>query len=151
MGGIKNYRRKLAHDGKRTHVHHKIVVAKAGAALGDEYAIVSRGAAFLDDVLHVPGRDELSLFYVYGALGHACCYNKVGLTAQKRWDLQHIRNLSHSGDVLCFVHIGQHWYVNFVFYFFQDAKAFVESRSPEAADRCAIGFVVRGLKNKRDI
>src|SRR5207248_11630207 len=115
MGGIKNYRRKLAHDGKRTHVHHKIVVAKAGAALGDEYAIVSRGAAFLDDALHVPGRDELSLFYVYGALDHARGYNKVGLTAQKRWDLQHIRNLIHLAAALSCVPIGLHRHVIAVF------------------------------------
>ena len=71
MRGVENDRRELAHDGQRPHVHHEIVVAEAGAALGHEDLVVAGGAAFLDDVPHVPGRDELAFLDVHHALGHA--------------------------------------------------------------------------------
>ena len=70
MSRVENDGRELAHDGERAHVDHKIVVAEARSALSHKYAIVSRRPAFLDYMLHVPGRNELALLYVDRALGH---------------------------------------------------------------------------------
>ena len=39
----------------------------------------------------------------------------------------------------------------FLFYFFQNAQAFFKAGSAEAANRSAIGFVVRRLEDKRHI
>ena len=79
MRRIENNWRKLSHDGQRAHVHNKIVVTEAGATLGYENAIVSRGATFLDDVLHVPRGNELALLYIHRALGHPGCNHQVSL------------------------------------------------------------------------
>jgi len=70
MRRIKNHWCKLAHDSQRSHVHNQIVVPKAGAALGNEYPVISCLAALLDRMFHVPGRNELAFLDIHCALAH---------------------------------------------------------------------------------
>src|SRR5206468_10718810 len=49
-----------SHDGKAAEVDHKIVVSERHSTLRQQQPIVSRFAHFLDDVLHLPWRQERS-------------------------------------------------------------------------------------------
>src|SRR5579862_1640619 len=53
-----------AHDGKRAHVRHEIVVAEGEAALAYHDPGVAGGARLVDHVLHLPWREELALLDV---------------------------------------------------------------------------------------
>ncbi len=63
--------------------------------------------ALLDGVLHVPGRDELSLLDVDHALAHGGGDDQVGLAAEEGGDLQDVGDLGDRGDVSGFVHVGE--------------------------------------------
>src|SRR4051812_45196469 len=134
MSSVEYYRRELAHDGERAHVHHQIVVAEACAALSHEDAIVSRRAAFLNHVLHVPWRNELALLDVDRALGHTRSRYQIGLAAEESRDLKHVGDFCNLRHIFGFVNVGENWDVYFVFHFFQDAKAFGQPRAAETAD-----------------
>src|SRR5689334_25297578 len=47
--------------------------------------------------------------------------------------------------------IGEHGNVNFLFDLFQDTEPFIDAGSAKAANRCAIGLVVRRFENERNI
>src|SRR4029077_2314613 len=133
-GRVENDRRELAHDGERTHVDNQVVVAEAGAALGDEDALVARGVALVDRMLHVPGRDELALFDVDHALAERRGDDQVGLAAEEGGNLEDVGDLGHGGDVGGFVYVGENGNADFVFDFLQDAKAFFQAGATEALE-----------------
>src|SRR6516164_7640933 len=151
MGRVENHGRELAHDGERAHIHDQIVVSKAGAALGDEDAVVARLAAFLHSVFHVPRRDELAFLDVDHAFAERGRDDQVGLAPEEGGDLEDVRDLRDFGDVRGFVDVGQHWHLDRVFYFFQDAQAFFQSWAAKALERSTVGFVVGRLKDKRQV
>src|SRR6266516_1881624 len=67
MGHIVDYRdSKFAHDGKRTHVHNKVVVAETNAAFSQEKLLATGVLGFLDNVPRILRRQELTLFYIHG-------------------------------------------------------------------------------------
>jgi hypothetical protein len=92
----------------------------------------------------------LAFFDVHHALGHSGGDDQIGLPAEERGDLQDIYNFGDLGDVFHIVDVSKNWNVNFVFYFFQDAKAFGQAWPTEAAHRRAIGFVVRRFEYEGD-
>src|SRR6266849_2118572 len=151
MGGVEHHRNKLAHDGQRTHVNHQVVVAKTGSALGHENLVVSCAAAFVDDVGHVAGGDELTFLDVHHAFCHGGGHDQIRLPAQERRNLQNVRYLRDPGHVGSFVHVGQDGHVHFIFYFFQDAQTFRQPRTTIAANGGAVGFVIGGLKDEREV
>src|SRR6185312_6890224 len=151
MSGVENHWREPAHDRERAHVHHQIVVTEARSALGHEYTIVPRRAAFFDDVFHIPRRDELAFFYIDGPFCHSRSHYQISLPAEESGDLQYVDDLSNFGNVGGFMHVCQHRHVDFVFHFFQNAEAFGKAGAAETANRGAISFIVRGFENKRDI
>ena len=69
----------LAHHRKRAHVDDEVVVAEAGAALGDEHARVAGVDDLRDRVLHVVGREELALLDVDDAAGLRRGDEQIGL------------------------------------------------------------------------
>ena len=69
----------LAHHRERAHVDDQVVVAEAGAALGDEDARVARVDDLGDRVPHVVGREELALLDVDDAAGLRRGDEQVGL------------------------------------------------------------------------
>jgi hypothetical protein len=80
---VKDYRRKIAHHGQRTEIDNQGVVAKASATLGEEDALVTGGANFLDWVGHIPGRNELAFLDVDSTAGFSGSDQQVGLAAEK--------------------------------------------------------------------
>ena len=151
MGCIENHWRELAHDGQRAHIDDQVVVAEAGAALGDEDAIVAGRASFLNHVLHVPGGEELAFLDVHGAFGHRGGDYQVGLAAEERRDLQHVGYLGDFRDVLGVVHVGEDGNVDLVLDLSQDAETLGEAWSAKAPDRSAVCLIVRSLKDERHV
>ena len=137
--------------GKRTHIDNQIVVAETAAALRQKDLRVSRLAAFLHRVPHVPGRNELSFLDVHWPTAQGGGDHQIGLAAQKRGNLQHVDNFRNLGHVRHFVHIGQHRNLKFIFNFFQNAQAFLHAGPAKAANRSAVGFVVAGFEDEREI
>ena len=73
----------LLHDRDRTHVVHQRVVAEADAALRHQHIRVARIDDLVHDILHVPGREELTLLDVHDPAGPRRSLKKVGLTAEE--------------------------------------------------------------------
>ena len=139
-----------AHDGERAHVDDEIVIAEAGAALGEKDAGVAGGGDLLNGVLHVLGCDELSLLHVDGATGFSGGDQQVGLAAEEGRNLKDIAGLGCRAAVLRLVHVGEDGEVRLSGDAAQDARAFGEAGTAEAGDRGAIGLVIGSLEDVGD-
>src|SRR5678815_4270084 len=108
MRRVKNYRRDLAHNGERSHIDDQIVVAEAGAALGEKNFVVTCLAALRDRMLHVPRGDELTFLDIDGAPAERGRNDEVRLAAQERGDLQNVNDFCYSRNIgLSLIHISE--------------------------------------------
>ena len=78
----------FAHDGQRAHVADQVVISKRCATFGHQNTAASRRCELLDHVLHVVWGEELPLLTLTGLPLRADRDQKVGLAAQKCWNLQ---------------------------------------------------------------
>src|SRR2546423_1282079 len=74
----------------RAHGERQVVEAEAEATLADEDLLVAGASRLLDDVLHLPGREELALLDVERLALHGGVADEVGLPAQERRRLHHV-------------------------------------------------------------
>src|ERR1700730_18319597 len=151
MRRVKHYRRELAHDGERAHVHDQIVVAETRSALGNKRLTIPGIAALVDRVLHVPGRNELSLLDVHRTPGKRRRHNELGLAAEEGRNLQHVNHLGDGSHVGHLVNVGEHRDVYFVFHLLQNAQAFFHPRPAITTDRGSVRLVIRRFEDKREI
>jgi hypothetical protein len=145
--GVEDDRGERPHDRQRTHIHHEIVIAEAGAALGEEDARVAGGGNFLNGVLHIFGRNELPLLHIDGTTGFAGRDEQVGLATEEGGNLEDIAGLCDGGAVGGLVHVGEDGEVCLFRDAPQNTCAFDEAGTAEARDGGAIGFVVGGLED----
>lgn len=150
MGSVEDDGCELAHDWKRAHVYHQIVIAEAGSAFGQEDAHVTGSGNLLDRMFHIPGRKELAFFYIDGAPGASGSNQQVGLTAEEGWNLEHISAFSGDFALRGFVDIGQHGQSGRVGETAKNSRAFLQTRAAKAGHRGAVGFVIRSLENIRN-
>src|SRR6202000_1644037 len=68
-GAVEDDGSERAQDGERAHVDNQVVIAEAGAALGERDAGVAGGGDLFDRVLHIFRCDELALLYIDGTAG----------------------------------------------------------------------------------
>src|SRR5579862_7649137 len=106
MRGVEYDGRELTHDGKRAHIDYEIVVAETCTTLCKKNLRVACLAAFFHCVPHVPGRNELSFFDVYGAAAERGRDHEIGLPTQECRNLQHIDYFCDRGDITHFMHVG---------------------------------------------
>src|ERR1700722_17076224 len=91
MGHIKNDRASQRfHHRQPGKIVHEAVVAEEGSPLGEKNTLIAGGANFFDRVPHFLRRHELPLLHIYEAIRMAAGDEEVGLTRQKRRDLEHI-------------------------------------------------------------
>src|SRR5215208_910322 len=65
MCHVKDYRHsKAAHDWKRAHVDHQVVITKTRAALGEQKPFTTNFACFIDDVARVLRCEKLAFLDV---------------------------------------------------------------------------------------
>ncbi len=77
--------------------------------------------------------------------------NEIGLTAQKCRGLQHIHNGRDRFDLVYAVHVGQHRHAKLRFDFTQYFQSGIHPEAAKRLSRTAIGLVIRGLVNERQI
>ena len=140
----------LAHPVERAHVGHEVVVAEGRAALGDEEMAAAKGAHFVGDVHRVPWRKELAFLHIDRAAGFRSGFKQVGLTAQKRGDLQQIDEFR--GDIGLFggVNVGRDRHAELLANFSKNPAALARSGSAKRTHRCAVGFVEGCFENEMD-
>src|SRR5262245_18279144 len=106
MSHVKNdWHAEFAHDWKRAHVHHQVVVAKAHPALSDHHPFTTGSLDFLDDVARILRRETLPLLNTDGAPGARSFSNQVRLPAKKCGNLQYIDDCRNPHDLPNFVHV----------------------------------------------
>ena len=108
MGGVEDHRRAggAREDRQRAHVVDERIVAEGYAALGHQHVAIAHTGDFVDDVGHVPGRQELALLDIDHPAGRRRRI-KVGLSAQEGRNLQHVDHLRDAGALRDFVHVGE--------------------------------------------
>ena len=139
-----------AHHRERAHVRHQVVVAEREAALAHQDLAVAGGARLVDDVLHLPGTQELALLDVDGLALRAGRDDEVRLSAQKRRRLQHVDHLRHLRERRVLVNVGQHGNADLLAHLRKRLQALLEPGSAKALARGAIGLVEGGLENERN-
>ena len=87
------------HHRKRAHVDDEIVVAEARAALGDDDPRVARVDRLCDRMLHIVRREKLSLLDVHDPSGLRGGDDEIGLTREKRGNLQHVGDVGRRARV----------------------------------------------------
>ena len=103
----------------------RLLISETRSALGQEDLSVARVAAFLHRVPHVPRRIELSLLDVHRPSAERGGHHQIGLPAEKRRNLQNIRDFGDFAYVCRLVHIGQHRHLEFILNLLQNAQAFL--------------------------
>src|SRR5262249_9632371 len=106
---IEDHRRAglLAQDRQRPHIGYQRVVTERSAALSDQDIGITGAGDLRNYVGHIPWRQELALLDIDRATRSRCRNQEVGLTAQKRRDLQNIDHFSDTGALLDLVHVGE--------------------------------------------
>jgi len=100
-------------------------------------------------VLHVPGSDELALLDIDCASRSACGNQKIGLTTEKRWDLQDIDSFCRNFAMAGFMDISEH---GKACRFGEATEKFCPFDQPwaaEAVDRGSVGLIVGSLEDTR--
>src|SRR6266852_6703082 len=121
----------LAHDWESAHVNDEIVVAEAGAALGDKHVSISNRMRFFNRVDDVSRSDELALLEVDRAPGAGGRLDQVGLPAKKCRDLQNIRNLRHRLRLGYVMDVGEQKRPGLLLDSLQNRQTLNESRPPK--------------------
>ena len=100
VGSVKDDRASVGfHHRDAAVVNYKVLVSESGAALSDGHIRVSGLDDFHHSMAHGLRREELPFLDVDSAACTGCCHQQVGLTAQKRRNLQYV-NLFRSHDSL---------------------------------------------------
>src|ERR1035437_6008905 len=148
MCAVKHHWRHVSHHGKRPVIHYQVVIAKAGAPLGEKYPIISGRTHLFDCVLHVTRRDKLPLLDIDGTSGCSCGYEQVGLAAQECGNLQYIHCLGGDLAMAGLVNVGEHWQPRLPCQSTKDAGALDKAGAAKALHTGAVGLVVAGLEDK---
>ena len=151
MGGVENHRDTFfAHDVKRAHIDHQIVVSKSRAALGDEEAITSERPHFIGDVHAIPRREELAFFHVHDATSFRRGFEKIGLAAEESGDLEEIDVFRSDLRLLGGMDIGGDGDFELLGNFTEDAATFDNPGAAEGIHGRAVGLVERRFENEGD-
>lgn len=92
MSSIEDDRSEAAQNRKRTHIDNQVVVSEADPPLRQRNASAAALPDFFHSMAHIGGCDELTLLDVDGPVvfsgGLGSCNQKIGLSAEERWNLQ---------------------------------------------------------------
>src|SRR5256885_3602268 len=148
VGGIEHDRAAgVAHRGEPAHVEDEVVVAEAEAALADEDLLVAGASRLLDDVLHLPGREELALLDVERLALHGGIADEVRLPAEERRRLHHVDHRRDLGERRVLVHVGEHRDADLALYGTQYFQTFFHAGAAVALARGAVRLVEGALED----
>jgi hypothetical protein len=129
--------------GKGAHVDDQVVVAEGKAALGDEDPIVARIAHFGDRVADVERREELPLLEVDDAAGFRRGDDQIGLSGEKRRNLQDVGHFRRAFRLPGLMDVGEHRHAQLPGDRAEDLDAVVDARTAERFQRGPVGLVER--------
>ena len=152
MGGVEDHGRSglARHDRQRPHVDDERIVAEARPPLGDEHVAGAGVVELRDDVLHVPGREELPLLDIDRPPGARRRDQKVGLAAEEGGDLQRVDRLGDPGALGALVHVGDHRQADRLADFGEDRQRRLEPQPARARAGGAVRLVERRLVDEPD-
>ena len=150
MRRIEAHRRELPEDDQRAHVDDEVVIAERGAPLGQEDVAGAHFAKLVDDVLHVFRREELPLLHVHGPSGLAGGSEEIGLPAEERRNLQHVRDFGGGSALPDLVHVGEHGQADFLLHAGEDPQPFDQTGTAKGLSAGAIRLVEAALEDGRD-
>ena len=138
------------HPRDGSHVSNEIIVTKCGAPFGEKIIFASRGLELGCNILHIPRRKELTFLHIHNPTGLRCRDNEIGLTAQERWNLKDVNELSSNSSLFGIVNIRRDWHPMGGTYLTQQLTSVANGSASKRFCRCAIGLVVGCLENKID-
>src|SRR5262249_5683273 len=152
MGSIKNHRRpcRVSKNWQRAHVGNERVVAKRYPSFRDQDITVASAGNLGDHVRHVPGGEELSLFYIDGSAGPRRRRQEIGLTAEKGRYLQYVGYFGDRRALRWFMYIGEYGDSNCLSDLGKDRQCALEANSALAVCAGAIGLVERRFVDETD-
>src|SRR5215217_530298 len=135
MRHVKNYRHaKLAHDRKRAHVDHQIVITKTRATFRHHELLTTNFTSFIDDVARVLRREKLAFLHVDGLPRFGGGDDQICLPRQKCRYLKHVDNVSNALDLRNVVNVGEHRHIDLFLDALQDFETGVHAETAEALD-----------------
>src|SRR5437667_5691300 len=94
----------LANPVERSHIGHEVVISERSAAFRETEFWIAEGDKLVGNISNIPWRQKLAFFHIKRATRLGGSAQKVGLPAQKCWDLQHIDLFSGN--------VGLYWQMN---------------------------------------
>ncbi len=151
MGGVEHHR----HAGGATqppeisHVHHEVAVAEEGAAFRDGDVPSSPAPHLLDRSRHARRRHPLPFLHVHRTAGATRGHEQVGLAAEKRRDLKHVRHFRGTRRLIRLVDVGQYRKAGRRPNSLERAEAFVQPRAARSRQAGPVGLVETRLEAHR--
>ena len=150
MRHVKNHRAAgLAHDRKRTHVDHQILIAEGSAAFGQKNACRCPVSATFSTALAISHGERNCPFFRFTTRPVFPAATSRSVCRERNAGICSTSATSATGAA-CegFVNVGQNGNAETVFDFLQDAQAFGKPRPAIRVSGRAIGLVIGSLENK---
>src|ERR1700719_262048 len=139
----------FAHDRKRPHVHHKVLVSERIAAFRKNDFLVSSARPVLRRIPHFRRREELPLLDVHHAPRFSRRHEQIRLPRKKRRNLQNIAHVSSRFHLRCLMHVCKNRQPSLLLNLRQNLQPILQARSTIRRNRSAIRLVIRSLENIR--
>ena len=138
----------LLHNFQPPHVHHQVAVAERRAALGEHDALRAAALQLLDDVLRLPGREELAFLHIDRAAGVRAGVQQVRLAAHESRHLQDVRRLGHARGLGGLVHVYEQGHAQPVLEVLEQVQGGFHAYAAEGAVGGAVGLIEGGLQDE---
>ena len=132
------------------HVADESIIAETCAAFDEGDFVVSQCGDFVDDVFHVPGGEELGLFYLYTFSGTGGCFDQVGLADKKGGQLDDVENLCGDLGLIGQMDVGDDRQGEFATDVLKDAESLLDAGPAETGAAGAVGLVEAGFEDIAD-
>ena len=129
------------HNAEAQHIHHKVVVPEAGAALTQDHLVVTGFPTLRNDVLHFLWRQELGLLDIDDRSGFCHGNNKIRLSAQESRQLDDIANFCGRCSLPGFVNIGNDRNTELALDVCQDLQPLLKTGAAEGTHGRAVSLV----------
>ena len=141
----------LANPVERSHIGHEVVISERNTAFRETEFWIAEGDELVGNISNIPWREKLAFFNIKHATRFRGSAQKVGLPAQKCWDLQHIDLLPGN--------VGFYWQMDircdrnsqFAADGRKNLAALAYANSTKLAHRSPVRLVIGGFKNEIDI
>ena len=141
----------VAHVTESNEIIHESVVAKECSAFGEHGCAAPALRKFHEYVLHFRRRHELSLLHIHRSTGGGSSDQQIGLTAEKRGDLQEVHDTRGSRSVRGIVNVGRDRHAEFFAYALEFREALFDAESALRVDARTIGFIETRFEDEREL